>query len=190
MSQPRLALLLLVAWTCASFAQQSTPPASHSDDVWQVARSSNLIPHFESRNGRQLLYVDGSPFIALAAEIPRWDLIYGRYKETEVAYDNLYPAAEKIGLNTLKVPVKCRWSSRKKVPTTRRGSEESYGRDKVNVFAGFDFELDALVARVEFLLYFVPKRRGSGANAQRDFTLNFVPSASWQGRVNRIPIPD
>lgn len=66
------------------------------------------MPHFESVNGRQLLFVDGSPFTVLAAEIPWWDLIYGRYKETESAYDNLYPAAEKMGLNALKVPVK--WS--------------------------------------------------------------------------------
>jgi hypothetical protein len=66
------------------------------------------MPHFEPVNGRQLLYVDGSPFTVLAVEIPWWDLIYGKYKETETAYDHLYPAAEKIGLNALKVPVK--WS--------------------------------------------------------------------------------
>src|SRR5207302_1433232 len=52
--------------------------------------------------------VDGRPFTALAVEIPWWDLIYGRYKETATAYDSLYPAAEKIGLNALKVPIK--WS--------------------------------------------------------------------------------
>jgi hypothetical protein len=77
-------------------------------DVWQVPVSQNLMPHFEAANGRKILYVDGIPFTALAVEIPWWDLIYGRYKETESAYDNLYPAAEKIGLNTLKVPIK--WS--------------------------------------------------------------------------------
>jgi len=66
------------------------------------------MPHFEAVNGRKVLYVDGRPFTALAVEIPWWNLIYGRYKETENAYDNLYPAAEKIGLNTLKVPIK--WS--------------------------------------------------------------------------------
>ncbi|HET9307986.1 MAG TPA: hypothetical protein VFO46_18355 [Candidatus Sulfotelmatobacter sp.] len=66
------------------------------------------MPHFEAVNGRKVLFVDGSPFTALAAEIPWWDLIYGRYKETETAYDKLYPAAEKMGLNALKVPVK--WS--------------------------------------------------------------------------------
>ena len=52
--------------------------------------------------------MDGRPFTVLAVEIPWWDLIYGRYKQTETAYDHLYPAAEKIGLNALKVPIK--WS--------------------------------------------------------------------------------
>jgi len=66
------------------------------------------MPHFEVATGRKVLYVDGRPFTALGVEIPWWDLIYGRYKETETAYDKLYPAAEKIGLNTLKVPIK--WS--------------------------------------------------------------------------------
>lgn len=101
------ALLLVSVLVEPSWAQQSRPAAS-TDDVWKVARSNNLMPHFERVNGRQLLYVDGSPFTVLAVEIPWWDLIYGRYKETESAYDDLYPAAEKIGLNTLKVPVK--WS--------------------------------------------------------------------------------
>lgn len=66
------------------------------------------MPHFEQANGRKLFYVDGKPFTVLAVEIPWWDLIYGRYRETEAAYDNLYPAAQKIGLNALKVPIK--WS--------------------------------------------------------------------------------
>jgi len=77
-------------------------------DVWQVPVSQNPMPHFEAANGRKILYVDGRPFTALAVEIPWWDLIYGRYRETETAYDNLYPAAKQIGLNTLKVPIK--WS--------------------------------------------------------------------------------
>src|SRR2546430_14935223 len=38
-------------------------------------------PHFEQVNGRQNLYVDGRPFTVLAAEIPWWDLIYGRRSE-------------------------------------------------------------------------------------------------------------
>lgn len=66
------------------------------------------MPHLEAVAGHKVLYVDGRPFTVLAVEIPWWDLIYGRYKETETAYDNLYPAAETIGVNTLKVPIK--WS--------------------------------------------------------------------------------
>jgi hypothetical protein len=67
-----------------------------------------MVPHFEAANGHKVFYVDGRPFTVLAVEIPWWDLIYGRYKETETAYDSLYPAAEKTGLNALKVPIK--WS--------------------------------------------------------------------------------
>jgi hypothetical protein len=77
-------------------------------DPWQIPRSDNLTPHFEQAHGRRVLYVDGSPFTALAVEIPWWDLIYGRYAETQDAYDYLYPAAQNMGLNALKVPVK--WS--------------------------------------------------------------------------------
>jgi beta-galactosidase GanA len=67
-----------------------------------------MTPHFEEANGRRVLYVDGKPFTVLAVEIPWWDLIYARYKETQTAYDALYAAAEQIGLNALKVPIK--WS--------------------------------------------------------------------------------
>jgi hypothetical protein len=88
-------------------AQSLSSPTSTAD-VWRVPVSGSLMPHFEMANGRRILYVDGRPFTALAVEIPWWDLIYGRYQETETTYDNLYPAAEKIGLNTLKVPIK--WS--------------------------------------------------------------------------------
>lgn len=87
---------------------QSSEDAGAPDRIWQVPTSSNLIPHFEDANGRKVLYVDGQPFTVLAVEIPWWDLIYGRYKGTETAYDNLYPAAAKLGLNALKVPIK--WS--------------------------------------------------------------------------------
>jgi hypothetical protein len=99
-----------VLLACPSLCQRAQVGAApHTESVlWQVPLSHNLLPHMEAVNGRQLLYVDGRPFTVLAAEIPWWDLIYGRYKETETAYDHLYPAAEKIGLNTLKVPVK--WS--------------------------------------------------------------------------------
>lgn len=99
--------VLLASPSLCQRAQVGSAP--HTESVlWQVPLSHNLLPHLEAVNGRQLLYVDGRPFTVLAAEIPWGDLIYGRYKETETAYDHLYPAAEKIGLNALKVPVK--WS--------------------------------------------------------------------------------
>jgi hypothetical protein len=103
-------LTLLIFLIHASICLQAQPASgvSAGRDIWQVPLSHNLVPHFEQANGRKLLYVDGRPFTVLAVEIPWWDLIYGRYKETETAYDNLYPAAEKIGLNALKVPIK--WS--------------------------------------------------------------------------------
>ena len=104
-------LLLLLIAICASPVCAQDPPTATSlgaTDVWQVPLSSNLTPHFEQANGRKILYVDGRPFTALAVEIPWWDLIAGRYRETQGAYDYLYPAAEKIGLNALKVPIK--WS--------------------------------------------------------------------------------
>jgi hypothetical protein len=85
-----------------------TTDFDRDSDMWRVPVSQNLMPHFEEANGRRLLYVDGHPFTVLAVEIPWWDLIYGRYKETEAGYDNLYPAAAKLGLNALKVPIK--WS--------------------------------------------------------------------------------
>jgi hypothetical protein len=100
-------LLLLLpggAWAQASAASKEQLPA----DVWQVPTSRNTMPHFEQVDGRKVLYVDGAPFTALAVEIPWWHLIFGRYKETQGAYDYLYAAAQTMGLNTLKVPVK--WS--------------------------------------------------------------------------------
>ncbi len=104
------AFALSIFLTHASICLQAQPASgvSAGRDIWQVPLSHNLMPHFEQANGRKLLYVDGRPFTVLAVEIPWWDLIYGRYKETETAYDSLYPAAEKIGLNALKVPIK--WS--------------------------------------------------------------------------------
>jgi hypothetical protein len=93
----------------ASFCLQAQSPSpAGTPDVWQVPASQNMTPHFEEANGRRVLYVDGKPFTVLAVEIPWWDLIYARYRETETAYDTLYPAAEQIGLNALKVPIK--WS--------------------------------------------------------------------------------
>jgi hypothetical protein len=87
---------------------QTSNANSTATTPWRVPVSSNLLPHFEESHGHKILYVDGLPFTVLAVEIPWWDLIYGRYKETEGVYDKLYPAAAKLGLNALKVPVK--WS--------------------------------------------------------------------------------
>ena len=101
-------ILSFLVFSALGLEAQPSSPAISTADVWQVPVSQNLMPHFEAVNGRKVLYVDGRPFTALAVEIPWWNLIYGRYKETENAYDNLYPAADKIGLNTLKVPIK--WS--------------------------------------------------------------------------------
>lgn len=74
----------------------------------RIKPSSNLMPHFEEMDGRQVLHVDGWPFTVLTVEIPWVDLIYGRHQETMHAYDYLYPAARALGLNALKVPIK--WS--------------------------------------------------------------------------------
>ncbi len=103
-----LCLVAFLTFATLSLEAQSLSSRADTDEVWRVPVSENLMPHFEVTNGRKVLYVDGRPFTVLAVEIPWWDLIYGRYKETATAYDNLYPAAEKIGLNTLKVPIK--WS--------------------------------------------------------------------------------
>lgn len=104
--------LVLLAVCCTSicpvWAQVNDDVSEAESKEWAVPTSQNRMPHFEKANERQVLYVDGSPFTALAVEIPWWNLIYPRYKETENAYDDLYPAAAKLGLNALKVPVK--WS--------------------------------------------------------------------------------
>src|SRR5438445_152788 len=104
------AFALSIFLTHASICLQAQPASgvSAGRDIWQVPLSHNLMPHFEQANGRKLLYVDGRPFTVLAVEIPWWDLIYGRYEETETAYDPRDPAAKKVGLNALKVPMK--WS--------------------------------------------------------------------------------
>lgn len=94
--------------TAGAQTQDANARPTPAAQVWQVPNSHNLMPHFEQANGRKVLYVDGSPFTVLAVEIPWWDLVYGRYRETETAYDDLYPAAVKLGLNALKVPIK--WS--------------------------------------------------------------------------------
>ncbi len=104
------AFALSIFLTHVSICLQAQPAsgASAGRDISQVPISHNMVPHFEAANGHKVFYVDGRPFTVLAVEIPWWDLIYGRYKETETAYDSLYPAAEKTGLNALKVPIK--WS--------------------------------------------------------------------------------
>ena len=85
-------------------------PAKGSDPALGVGfeRSPDRSPHFERVGERSVLYVDGWPHTVLTAEIPWWNLIYGRYAETLHAYDHLYPAAQALGLNAIKVPVK--WS--------------------------------------------------------------------------------
>lgn len=104
----RAVLTLCALSIAAASAQSAIAPSAPAADPWQVPASGNLTPHFEEANGRKVLYVDGLPFTVLAVEIPWWDLIYGRYKETQGAYDKLYPAAAKLSLNGLKVPIK--WS--------------------------------------------------------------------------------
>ena len=107
-SGPIVGLLCAVAQFCLWAQAAAATEKAGKTDVWQVLVSQNLMPHFEEANGRKVLYVDGRPFTVLAVEIPWWDLIYGRYRETETAYDFLYPVAEKMSLNALKVPIK--WS--------------------------------------------------------------------------------
>ena len=107
----RIVLLLNLVIVCCCLAPAQAGPTVATvlgGSAWQVPTSTNPMPHIQEVNGHDLLYVDGRPFSALAVEIPWWDIVYPRYKETEIAYDYLYPAAEKLGLNTLKVPVK--WS--------------------------------------------------------------------------------
>jgi hypothetical protein len=101
-----IAAALLCVLSARPLAQSQS--LNREEDPWRVPASRNLAPHFEEANGRRVLYVDGLPFTVLAVEIPWWDLIYGHYKETEGAYDRLYPAAARLGLNALKVPIK--WS--------------------------------------------------------------------------------
>jgi hypothetical protein len=103
-------LLLTILLLCNSLAAQTAAQAEKAtaEPRWQIATSDNLMPHFEPVHGRKVLYVDGTPFTVLAVEIPWWNLIAGKYAETQTAYDYLYPAAEKMGLNALKVPIK--WS--------------------------------------------------------------------------------
>jgi lysozyme family protein len=83
---------------------QSTGSAA----LWTAPKSTESIPHFQTVNGHQVLYVDDEPYSMLAVEIPWWDLRAGHYQEDETVYDGLYAKAKELGVNTLKVPVK--WS--------------------------------------------------------------------------------
>ncbi len=103
-----VSMMLCVLSITDVWGQAPTTPSAAATDPWQVPVSPSLMPHFEEANGRQVLYVDGLPFTVLAVEIPWWDLIYGKYKESEGVYDRLYPAAVNLRLNALKVPI--RWS--------------------------------------------------------------------------------
>src|SRR6266704_2217771 len=93
-SGPIVGLLCAIAQLCLWAQAAAATEKAGKTDVWQVPVSQNLMPHFEEANGRQVLYVDGRPFTVLAVEIPWWDLIYGRYRETETAYDYLYLTGE------------------------------------------------------------------------------------------------
>src|ERR1039458_2794593 len=78
------------------------------DESVAKLRSQDLRPHFDTVDGRQLLFVEGRPFFVLTAELPWYQTHYGRYRATMGDWDYLYPAARKMHMNTLKVTVK--WS--------------------------------------------------------------------------------
>ena len=80
----------------------------------KIQTSADRAPHIEEADGRRVLFVDGLPFTVLTVEIPWKRSVYGRYRETMDGYDYLYPAAKKIGLNSLKVPIK--WSQVETAP--------------------------------------------------------------------------
>lgn len=99
-----LARLFLPVW----LAWLAAPARAELGAVLAALASADPAPHFEKRGGRELFFVDGRPFLALAAEIVWYHTSWGRYRETMGAFDFLYPAARRLGLNTVKVPVK--WS--------------------------------------------------------------------------------
>jgi len=72
----------------------------------KVRRSRNTAPHFEKVAGRKVFYDKGWPALILTVEIPWLGLVHGRYRETMDFYDHFYPAAAKMGLTAMKVPVK------------------------------------------------------------------------------------
>ncbi len=93
-----LVLVVSIVWNTSVSAQEPSG--------LRIKPSQNLMPHFETVDGRKIFYVDGRPFTVLAVEIPWWDLAHGRYAEALQVYDYLYPAARAMGMNALKVPIK------------------------------------------------------------------------------------
>jgi hypothetical protein len=83
-------------------------PSDSLDESLAKLRSQDLRPHFETVEGRQLLFVEGHPFFVLTAELPWYQTHFGRYRETMGDWDYIYPAARKMHMNTVKVAVK--WS--------------------------------------------------------------------------------
>ncbi len=100
----KIVVMLGLLSASALFAQ----PNKSLDESLAKLRSEDVRPHFESVDGRQLLFVEGRPFFALTAELPWYQSHYGRYRETMDGWDYVYPAARKMHMNTLKVSVK--WS--------------------------------------------------------------------------------
>ncbi len=96
----------LIAFAGASFPLSHIRADAAQAPPVQIPVSGNLVPHFETVEGRQVLFVEGRPFTVLAVEIPWWDLVPGSYTQTMGTYDYLYPLARALGLNALKVPVK------------------------------------------------------------------------------------
>src|ERR1017187_1458313 len=106
--RPRLFLLMMSTAAGVFFTACALAQSAGSAALWKAPKSTESIPHFQTVNGHQVLYVDNQPFSMLAVEIPWWDLRAGHYQEDETVYDGLYAKAKELGVNTLKVPVK--WS--------------------------------------------------------------------------------
>lgn len=102
------ASMIAMVVALAAVCPQSSAQSGLHEEGWAVPRSSNLLPHFEKVHGHEQLFVRGAPFAMLATEIPWWNLRADSYRQDESVYDSLYPAAVRLGLNTLKVPIK--WS--------------------------------------------------------------------------------
>src|ERR1035437_1086319 len=105
---PSLRDLLASAATALLLSAFAVAQNTASADLWRAPKSTEAMPHFQTVNGHQVLYVDNEPFSMLTVEIPWWDLRAGHYREDETIYDGLYATANELGVNTLKGPVK--WS--------------------------------------------------------------------------------